>query len=154
MDAVYASGPMVEIHSLDRASVPAWAALLGSDGDQALPGSHEIVGALELPTLLLHHDDILRLLHNPCYAGAFVFGRMRTTKTADGKVHIATLPREEWQVVICDAHMGYITWEELRDSSRNSRQTVRPIHHSGSVRCGRGRSCCRDSSSVAAVASG
>lgn len=63
----------------------------------------------------IHHDDVLRLLHNPCYAGAFVFGRTRTTKTADGKVHIATLPREEWQVVIRDAHVGYITWEEYEE---------------------------------------
>jgi len=60
----------------------------------------------------LRHDDVLRILHNPCYAGAFVFGRTRTTKTADGKVHIVTLPREEWQVVVQDAHIGYITWEQ------------------------------------------
>jgi DNA invertase Pin-like site-specific DNA recombinase len=60
----------------------------------------------------IRHDDVLRLLHNPCYAGAFVFGRTRTTKTADGKVHIVTLPRDEWQVVIRDAHEGYISWQE------------------------------------------
>jgi DNA invertase Pin-like site-specific DNA recombinase len=60
----------------------------------------------------LRHDDVLRILHNPCYAGAFVFGRTRTSKTADGKVHIAALPREQWQVLIRDTHVGYITWEE------------------------------------------
>lgn len=60
----------------------------------------------------LVHDDVLRLLHNPCYAGAFVFGRTRTTKTADGKIHIESLPREQWQVVVREAHVGYITWEE------------------------------------------
>ena len=43
----------------------------------------------------LYHHDVLRILHNPCYAGAFMFGRTRTTKTADGKVHIETLPREQ-----------------------------------------------------------
>ncbi len=58
------------------------------------------------------HDDVLRILHNPCYAGAFVFGRTRTSKTADGKIHIAALPRDQWQVVIHDAHVGYITWDE------------------------------------------
>lgn len=60
----------------------------------------------------LQHHDVLRILHNPCYAGAFVFGRTRTTKTADGKIHIETLPREQWQVIVRDVHVGYITWQE------------------------------------------
>lgn len=61
----------------------------------------------------VRHDDVLRLLHNPCYAGAFVFGRTRTSKTADGKIHIEHLPREYWQVVVREAHAGYISWEEF-----------------------------------------
>jgi DNA invertase Pin-like site-specific DNA recombinase len=60
----------------------------------------------------LQHHDVLRILHNPCYAGAFTFGRTRTSKTADGKIHITALPRAEWQVVVREAHVGYITWEE------------------------------------------
>ncbi|MDP9373798.1 MAG: recombinase family protein [Chloroflexota bacterium] len=60
----------------------------------------------------LRHDDVLRLLHHPGYAGADVFGRTRTWKTADGKTHITALPREQWQVVVRDAHVGYITWDE------------------------------------------
>ena len=84
------------------------------DGQVCLPrrvrsGPHQG----ELVWGAIRHDDVLRLLHNPCYAGAFVFGKTRTTKTADGKVHIATLPRAEWQVVIRDAHVRYITWEEF-----------------------------------------
>jgi DNA invertase Pin-like site-specific DNA recombinase len=59
----------------------------------------------------LQHHDVLRILHNPCYAGAFVFGRTRTSKTVDGKIHIASLPRAEWQVVVREAHIGYIPWE-------------------------------------------
>src|SRR6266496_3067422 len=60
----------------------------------------------------LQHHDVLRLLHNPCYAGAFTFGRTRTSRTIDGKIHIEELPREQWQVVVRDAHVGYISWEE------------------------------------------
>jgi DNA invertase Pin-like site-specific DNA recombinase len=60
----------------------------------------------------LQHHDVLRILHNPCYAGAFAFGRTRTSKTVDGKIHITALPREEWQVVVREAHVGYMTWEE------------------------------------------
>lgn len=60
----------------------------------------------------LAHHDVLRILHNPCYAGTYAFGRTRTSKTADGKIHITDLPREEWQVLIRDAHEAYITWAE------------------------------------------
>jgi DNA invertase Pin-like site-specific DNA recombinase len=66
----------------------------------------------ELVWSALQHHDVLRLLHNPCYAGAFTFGRTRTSRTVDGKIHIEELPREQWQVVIQDAHAGYISWEE------------------------------------------
>ena len=30
----------------------------------------------------LRHDDVLRILHQPAYAGAFVFGRTRTDRQA------------------------------------------------------------------------
>jgi DNA invertase Pin-like site-specific DNA recombinase len=60
----------------------------------------------------LQHHAVLRILHNPCYAGVFTFGRTRTSKTVDGKTHIAVLPREQWQVVVHEAHVGYINWEE------------------------------------------
>ena len=73
---------------------------------------------------------MLRLLHHPGYAGAFVFGRTRTWKTADGKVHITDLPREEWQVTVRDAHVGYLTWAEyeanLAQLAANSRAYTPP----------------------------
>lgn len=67
----------------------------------------------------LRHEDVLRLLHHPAYAGAYVFGRTRTWKTADGHVHIREVPRDEWQVLVSDAHVGYITWAEYE---RNQEQ--------------------------------
>jgi DNA invertase Pin-like site-specific DNA recombinase len=67
----------------------------------------------------LQHHDVLRVLHHPAYAGAYVFGRTRTTKTADGKVHIQDVPRSEWVVLVRDAHVGYISWE---DYERNEAQ--------------------------------
>jgi hypothetical protein len=60
----------------------------------------------------IRHDDVLRILHNPRYAGTFVFGRTQTRKGVDGKIHITDLSQEDWQVVIHDAHVGYISWEE------------------------------------------
>jgi DNA invertase Pin-like site-specific DNA recombinase len=60
----------------------------------------------------IQHHDVLRVLHQPAYAGAYVFGRTRTTKSADGKVHIADVPRSEWDTLVKNAHVGYITWED------------------------------------------
>jgi len=39
--------------------------------------------------------------------------------TADGKVHIADVPRSEWFALVKHAHVGYITWE---DYERNEAQ--------------------------------
>jgi Recombinase len=57
----------------------------------------------------IQHHDVLRVLHQPAYAGASVFGRTRSTKTADGKVHITDLPRSEWIALVKNAHVGYKT---------------------------------------------
>jgi len=67
----------------------------------------------------IEHHDVLRVLHHPAYAGAYVYGRTRSTKTADGKVHIEDVPRSEWFVLVQNAHVGYITWE---DYERNEAQ--------------------------------
>lgn len=73
----------------------------------------------------VRHDDVLRILHQPAYAGAFVFGRTRTSKTPEGKVQIVALPRDQWQVIVRDVHPGYITWEQyeahLAQLAANSR---------------------------------
>jgi len=67
----------------------------------------------------IQHHDVLRVLHHPAYAGAYAFGRTRTTKTADGKVHIEDVQRSEWVVLMKDVHVGYISWE---DYERNEAQ--------------------------------
>jgi hypothetical protein len=82
---------------------------------QQLPFPHRLRGGGhrgELAWGTLQHHDVLRLLHHPAYAGAYVFGRTRTSKTADGKLHIYQVPRDEWLVVRYDSHDGYITWQE------------------------------------------
>src|SRR5947209_2320674 len=71
-------------------------------------GSH----LAELVWAEIEHHDVLRVLHHPAYAGAYAFGRTRSTKTADGKVHIADVPRSDWFALVKDAHVGYISWED------------------------------------------
>jgi DNA invertase Pin-like site-specific DNA recombinase len=66
----------------------------------------------------LTHWRVLRTLHNPRYAGAFVYGQSRTRKTADGHARTRYLPREEWITLIHDAHPGYLTWEQFEHNQK------------------------------------
>ena len=61
------------------------------------------------------YHTVHRLLTNPVYAGAYVFGRTVTQARFEGGRKVVThgiaRRREEWEVVIRDHHDGYITWE-------------------------------------------
>ncbi|WP_279338986.1 recombinase family protein [Sphaerisporangium perillae] len=62
----------------------------------------------------LKHWRVLSVLHNPCYAGAFCYGRRRTIRTPDGRIGSELLPRDQWDTLIADHHPGYISigqWE-------------------------------------------
>jgi DNA invertase Pin-like site-specific DNA recombinase len=63
----------------------------------------------------LNHARVLGILNNPCYAGAYVFGRYASRRTVDpdGGIHsgISRQPMEQWQVLIPQHHLGYITWD-------------------------------------------
>ena len=60
----------------------------------------------------LEHSRVLRILHNPRYTGPFVYGRTHTRRTLEGDWVIQHVPREEWEVLIRQAHAGYIDWDE------------------------------------------
>ena len=57
-------------------------------------------------------SQVRQILHNPRYAGAFVYGRTRREPQADGTVRYRSVPREEWEVLIRNAHAGFIDWDE------------------------------------------
>ncbi len=64
----------------------------------------------------LAHHVVLRVLHNPRYAGCFTYGRHRYQTLPAGQGRNQTrrlqLPREEWISFIPGAHPGYITLEQ------------------------------------------
>ncbi len=90
------------------------------------------------------------LLHNPIYAGAYVYGRrpvdarrQKPGRPATGKRVAAP---EEWTVVLKDRLPAYISWAQFEDNQRqlaaNSAQGLGAIRHgpsllSGLVICGR-----------------
>ena len=69
----------------------------------------------------LTHTRALHILHNPRYAGTFVYGRMKSYKQPNGRIGIRELPIDQWHTVIPDAHPGYITWEQYNDNLKTLR---------------------------------
>lgn len=65
---------------------------------------------------LPRYSTVHRLLTNPVYAGAYVYGRTFTrVRFEEGRkvsTHGIARRQEEWEVLIRDHHDGYITWEE------------------------------------------
>jgi DNA invertase Pin-like site-specific DNA recombinase len=64
------------------------------------------------------HSRIIQILHNPRYAGAFVYGRVRTRRLPDGTHSTTKVPRSEWQFVIPGIHAGYISWEQFETNQK------------------------------------
>jgi DNA invertase Pin-like site-specific DNA recombinase len=65
---------------------------------------------------------VLSILKNPCYAGAYAFGRTESrTHVLDGRARKTQghkKPRSEWMVLIRDHHPGYISWEQYERNQK------------------------------------
>ena len=66
----------------------------------------------------LSHSHALRILHNPRYAGSFVYGKTRQPKGVNGGVVIRKVPRDQWYAFFPDSHEGYISFEEFEANER------------------------------------
>jgi DNA invertase Pin-like site-specific DNA recombinase len=77
----------------------------------------------------LEHSQVLRILHNPRYAGAFVYGRSRTRKTVDGRTVVEPRPRDHWHAFLPDAHVGYLSWEDYERHQRQLRANAQACGH-------------------------
>lgn len=89
--------------------------------EQGLRFPRRVRGGLnkgELHWVRVQHSRILQVLHNPRYAGAFVYGRVRTRRLPDGKHSMIKVPRSEWQFVIPGVHVGYIRWEQFEANQK------------------------------------
>ena len=67
----------------------------------------------------------LTILHNPRYAGAYVYGRRRTITRPDGRTRASLLPRDEWTSLRLDAHPGYITWADYERNEKQIEKTAK-----------------------------
>jgi DNA invertase Pin-like site-specific DNA recombinase len=89
------------------------------------------------PTL----STVFRILHNPAYAGAYVYGRSeylserRSPKTGKASAHVRNVA--QWPVRINEHHPAYIGWEEFVKNQEQLRQNWGRDHNRGVPREGR-----------------
>ena len=72
----------------------------------------------------LTHSRVLQVLHNPRYAGAFVFGRSVTRRNAEGGRKTVSVAQDQWPIVIHDAHPGYISWDQYQLNQQQLRNNA------------------------------
>ena len=75
----------------------------------------------------LGHCQVLRILHNPRYAGAYVFGRHHRRKTVDGRSKIVSVPQDEWETLIPGAHAGYLSWEDFQQNQKRLHESAQAM---------------------------
>lgn len=82
-----------------------------------VPVVRQRVGRSSIEWQLPAYHNILSILRNPLYAGAYAFGRTEVrTRVVDGRARKTTghkKPLERWSVLLHGHHPGYITWEEF-----------------------------------------
>src|SRR5947209_6865595 len=84
---------------------------------------------------------VIRVLHNPAYAGAYVYGRSeysserRSPKTGKASAHIRGVA--QWPVNLSEHHPGYISWEEFVKNQEQLRQNWSHDGNRGVAREGR-----------------
>jgi DNA invertase Pin-like site-specific DNA recombinase len=88
------------------------------------------------------YKAIHEILTNPCYAGAYTYGRKRVERrVTDGAVseRVRRAPREEWHVCIEGHHPGYITFERYLANQERLRSNWRPPRGEGGGAAREGR---------------
>jgi DNA invertase Pin-like site-specific DNA recombinase len=58
----------------------------------------------------------MRVLTNPRYAGAYIYGRRQFRRTIEGKKTVRARANDDWLACIPDAHPGYISWERHQEN--------------------------------------
>lgn len=76
------------------------------------------IGKGEVLWSQIDHSRVLQILHNPRYAGAFAYGRSRMAYNAKLRPVQLRVKQDDWQVLIPDAHVGYISWSEYERNQK------------------------------------
>ncbi len=92
----------------------------------------------------LRHARVLSILHNPFYAGAYVYGRTKTRqRPLPGeapriKGYTRQVKRDDWPTMLQEHHPGSISWAQFRrhQEQLDDHRTCDPDQRRGAVREG------------------
>ena len=107
-----------------------------------LPAAVYADGRRNVVWRLPSYNSVLKILTNPVYAGAYVFGRTETRIRLEGGrkrvVRGHRRAREDWQVSIHEHHEGYIDWDTYEHNQRviADNTNMRGNMARGALRCG------------------
>jgi DNA invertase Pin-like site-specific DNA recombinase len=119
-----------------------------------LPQTRPATAGQEVIWKLPSSGRIRQMLNNPCYAGAFAYGKTAVrTRIEDGRARQSSRyrkPHNEWKVLLIGHHPGYISWEEYLENQQRMEANVASYEGessgaaklgaallSGLLRCGR-----------------
>jgi DNA invertase Pin-like site-specific DNA recombinase len=102
------------------------------------------IGAGQLLWRPPNHGRALAILHNPSYAGTYVYGRTKTRKALlpgeEPRIKGRTrrIAVEDWSIVLHDHHPAYITWERFQQNQLRliANCTSQHQEHRGAIRAG------------------
>jgi DNA invertase Pin-like site-specific DNA recombinase len=92
----------------------------------------------------LRHARVLSMLHNPFYAGAYVYGRTQSRqrplpgKAPRVKGSTRQIKRDDWPTILKEHHPGYINWAQFRRNLEqlDNNRTFDPDQRRGAIREG------------------
>ncbi len=84
-----------------------------------------------------NHSRITAILHNPTYAGTYVYGRRRSLPVIESGqivgVKTQQLAEPDWKVVIHDAHPAYVSWLEYQQNQEQLKRNYGIIMTEGRI---------------------
>ncbi len=92
----------------------------------------------------MDHGRVLAILHNPAYAGTYVYGRTKTRNVVmpgeESRIKGRTrrVAAEDWPYVLHDHHPAYITWGQFQRNQQRLIDNCTSQHqdHHGAIREG------------------
>lgn len=73
----------------------------------------------------LTRNRVQSVLRNPRYAGAYAYGQNRHQRKPDGTGRrVQRLPRDQWYQLQCQAHPGYLSWEDYEENMQRLRENA------------------------------
>ena len=86
------------------------------------------------------YQHIRRMLSNPVYAGAYIYGRRQVEESLDEalkpKKRLKEVKPEQWHALLKNHHEGYISWEQYEKNRQRIRENHAPPEGAGPPREG------------------